>query len=140
MATKALTATGGISLLVVMGAFAANGEKLFASLTAGWQWLMLVVDKMPLGILSFALALAVGCGVMGLLRRIWPANGESQSAMHLRLAVIEITSIAAAFVTGWTQQATLMGGLFSLIAGLGVSVSYRLFASLGDLIMTKLGE
>ncbi len=125
--------------MAVVGAFAANGEKLFASLTAGWQWLLLVSDKMPLGVWSFALALASGCVAMGLLRR-FTGEPESKGGMHGRLSIIELAAMAVTFLVGYSQYRELLGAIFSLMAAGLVSPIFRLIAALWDLILSKLGN
>lgn len=129
----------GVSLSALVVLVATQGEGLFATLTAGFNWLMLVVDKMPIGVASFFVALVMGVSVMGALRR-WIPDTKRNDLMHLRLAFIEAASALAAFFTVWAQQKSLMSTLFAVIAGLSISIVFRLCAALWDLIYKKVRQ
>lgn len=129
----------GVSLSALVVLVATQGEGLFSTLTAGFNWLMLVVDKMPIGVASFFVALVMGVSVMGALRR-WIPDTKRNDLMHLRLAFIEAASALAAFFTVWAQQKTLMSTMFAIIAGLSISIVFRLCAATWDLIYKKVRQ
>lgn len=126
-----------ISITAVVLLLAANGTALFTSLQAGWDFILRIVQQMPLGLGAFLLGLALGCAMMAFLLRFIPESAR-KDLMHLRLAMIELLSMAAAFAVIYAQQATLLGGILGAFAGLLVSVTYRLVAALGALVMRRL--
>lgn len=129
----------GISLTAVVVLIAANGKDFFASLMAGWEFLLLVVDKTPLGLASFLLSCVMGVVVMGALRR-WLPEMDSRDHMHWRMAFIEMASAAAAFFVLWFQTGTMLGMILAVVTGLSISIIYRVLAAIGALIMRKLSD
>ncbi len=126
-----------ISITAVVLLLAANGTALFTSLQAGWDFALRIGEQMPMGLGAFLLGLSLGCAMMAFLRRFIPESPR-KDLMHLRLALIELLSMAAAFAVIYVQQPTLLGGILGAFAGLLVSVTYRLVAALGALVMRRL--
>jgi len=126
----------GLSLGTVVVLIAANGEKFFASLRAGWEFLILVVGKSPLGLSSTLMACAMGVAVMGFLRR-WLPEFERRDYMHWRMVFIELASGIAAFFTLWMQNKTMLGMMLATVVGLSISILYRVVAAISGLIAQK---
>lgn len=138
MSASAKTAGAvGVSLSAIVVLVATQGEGLFATMTAGFNWLMLVVEKMPIGVASFFVAIVMGVSVMGALRR-WIPESKRNDLMHLRLAFIEAAAALAAFFTVWVQQKSLMSTMFAVIAGLSISIVFRLCAAMWDVICERI--
>lgn len=137
--SAAVKSTVTISLTAVVVLVAAQGKEFFASLMAGWEFLLLVVGKTPLGLASFLLACVMGTVVMGALRR-WLPEMQSRDRMHWRMAFIELASAAAAFFTLWYQTKTMLGMMLAVVAGLSISIIYRIVAAIGGLVMRKLSD
>ena len=128
-----------LSITAVVVLLAANGTALFTSLQAGWDFVLRIVQQMPLGLGTFLLGLSLGCAMMAFLRRFIPETpDELKDRMHLRMFLIELVSMGAAFAVIYVQQATLMGVILGAFAGLLVSVTYRLAVALGAVIMRRL--
>lgn len=127
----------GISIGAVVVLLAANGSALFTSLQAGWDFVLRVTQQMPLGGWSVLLALALGAAVMGFLRRNIP-EPERKDMMHLRMALIEVVSLASAFAVVFLLLPTLLGGIVGALCGLSVSVAYRVLAAAGNLLLDRL--
>lgn len=128
----------GASLTAVVVLIAVNGSAFFASLSAGWEFASRVLQQMPLGLSSFLLGMAVGVATMGFLRRFIPeSKTKRQDLMHFRLALIELISMAAAYMVVWVQNQTLLGGILAVFAALLVSVIYRLIAAIGSAVARR---
>lgn len=128
----------GVSVFALLIFIGANGEKFFAVATAGWQWVLLVWEKMPASWASYLAAWGVGLAVMYALRRWIPDPGQGNKANSLRAAAIEFASAAACFIVVAIQVPNAKQGLiplaFALICALTISLSYRVMASIGELI------
>ena len=129
-APKWLGTASGVSLGAVVLFVASNGERLAASLTALWNWVALVAEKMPMGLLAFLAGNVLGCLVMAGLRH-WIPEPEEKDWMHARILVIELASSAAAFAVVWSQERSVMNLAMAAICGLLVPMTYRAFAAVG---------
>lgn len=133
------TVAGGVSLTTIVVLIAANGERFAASLKAGWEFLILVASKTPLGLGAFLLSWVLGAFLMGFLRR-WLPEMARRDLMHWRMAFIELVSALAAFSVCYAQIPTMLGLIFGTIAGLSVSIIYRIGAAIGGLIVRKFSD
>lgn len=128
----------GVSLFALVGFIAANGEKFFAVATAGWNWVLVVWDKMPASWVSYLAAWGLGLAVMFALRRWVPDPGQGNKHNNLRVAAIELAASAATFTVVALQVPDIRGGLipliFGLICALTTPLSYRIVAAVGELI------
>lgn len=127
-----------VSVFVLITFLAANGEKFFAVATAGWQWMLLVWEKMPASWVSYLAAWGVGLAVMFALRRWIPDPGQGRKGNSLRAAAIEFAAAAACFIVVAAQVPDIKKGLislsFALICALTIPLSYRVMAAIGELI------
>lgn len=133
------TVAGGVSIGTIVVLIATNGERFAASMKAMWEFVLLVVGKTPLGLGAFLLAWVLGVVLMGFLRR-WLPEMVRRDLMHWRMAFIELVSASAAFAVCYAQIPTMLGMIFGTIAGLSVSIIYRIGAAIGGLIMRKLSD
>lgn len=137
--SAAVKGTVTVSLTAVVVLVAANGKEFFASLMAGWEFVLLVAGKTPLGLGAFLLSWLLGAVLMGFLRR-WLPEMARRDLMHWRMAFIELVSASAAFFACYAQIPTMLGMLFGAIAGLSVSIIYRVGAAILGLIFRKLTD
>lgn len=128
----------GVSVFALILFIAANGEKFFAVATAGWQWVLLVWEKMPASWASYLAAWGVGLAVMYALRRWIPDPGQGNRSNSLRGAAIEFASAVSCFIVVAVQVPNAKQGLiplaFALICGLTIPLSYRIMAAAGELV------
>lgn len=106
------------SLLGITGAglfalFAIHGTAFFQSAIAGWLFLLKLAEDAPMGLSSFALALALGVVTQATLHHWVPRFANAA----LRQFVIESTALVVGISVMWIQLHTLNSLLLGILAG-----------------------
>lgn len=128
MSSRAASVISLSSLGVAAGWIAANGERFIASMSSGWNLIVDVAARAPLGLSTVFLAWGLGVLLTYSLRRWWP-EPEGRAAMHWRMGVIEFVAAACTFAVCWLQIRSGLGLLLGAIAGLSVSLIFRAVAT-----------
>lgn len=140
-APKHLGKVSTVAVLAVATFIATHGEKLAASATVFWKWLLMVFNEMPASWASLLAGWCFGLAVMYALRRWIPDPGHHSRWNNTRMAVIELASGAAAFSVVALQISDDEGAfiplVFALIIALTVSVSYRIAGAGVELILRR---
>ena len=126
---KGVGIAAGVSLPILIGLVAANGERIVAVLTAFWNWVILVAEKMPMGLFAFLVGNLLGVLLIAALRH-WIPDTKNPAWMHARILIIEALGATAAFALVWSQERSVMNLAIAGICGLGVPLSFRLYAAL----------
>lgn len=140
-APKNIGKFAGVSLLVIGTWVVANGEKLGAVATVFWKWLLMVFAEMPASWASLLAGWGCGLAVMYALRRWIPDPGMGRRWNNTRMALIELTSGAAAFMVVAMQvpsvEKAFLPLVFALIVALTVSASYRIIGAIAELVARR---
>jgi len=110
-----LKSTLGISAAGLLVLLAANGKALVDVLLAAWLFLLKLAATAPLGVSSFALALALAVLVQPFVRR-WIAPLVACTAS--RDFLVESAALAVGFAVMWGQLRSINGALLGILAGL----------------------
>lgn len=136
-APKGLGTTAGISLAAIVTLVATNGEKVVGVLTAFWNWILLVADKMPMGLFAFLAGHALGVLTIAALRH-WIPDSRDRAWMHGRLLVIEAIGAGAAFAVVWSQERSVMNLAVAGICAMAVPLAFRLYAALAAALWKRI--
>ncbi len=96
---KTVTGVTLAGVLAVIAALSANGKGLAEGLTAMWLFLVSLAETAPLGLSSFALAIALAVGVQAALVRWLPLFRCSTS----RDLVMDLAAFLVGFGVMWAQ-------------------------------------
>lgn len=119
-------------LLIIL---AGNTKALIEGLLASWLFLLKLVDTAPMGLASFALALALAVSGQAFVQRILPRVNRAQ--MRQREASISLLGLAIAFAVMFVQLRTTYGALLGLLAGFAAPVAYQAVEGLLALLRRK---
>jgi hypothetical protein len=122
--------TLGISAAGLLVLLAANGAALVAAAGGAWTFLLTLAHTAPLGLSSFALALALGIAVQPFLRKWLPDLGCHASREFL----IESAALTIGILVMWGQLRTLGGLLLGILAGLMAPYAQKGLAAVGGLL------
>lgn len=103
------------SFVAIVGAVAMNGGKLVELLNGLWLFLRNLSDTAPMGLASFALALALGLLVRPALQKYLPPCTDHPTR---REGVIDLSGIIVGFVVMYAQLPTFYGVLLGILVGL----------------------
>lgn len=126
-----IKATFGISGAGLFLILAGNLKELIAAIEAGWIFLTKLATDSPLGLTSFAMALALASLSISFMNKYIPLYPQ----FALRGLIIDLAALAIGISVVWVQTHDLSGLLLGLMAGLAARLVYRFFSTIRELIM-----
>jgi hypothetical protein len=122
--------TLGISAAGLFVLLATHGEAVVDALLAAWIFLLKLASTAPMGLASFALALALAVAAQAYLQRIVAALRCERS----REVILSGASLAIGFAVMFLQLRTVNGALLGLLAGFSGPFAYQALAALVGLL------